>query len=165
MKSPVHAKSGSDLGKCEIRNIRVSHATPNRPLQRTVIHKARGIVSGAAATLVPKSAYRYDEQETMCSEAAVLKSMKMHTLTAEGTLIGFAGFICSFHCALCSAIFCVAQAADSPIASVTLAVPEAAMSCEYRIPYRPHRKSCVSPTCCGSRMPHKPNQEEMCCWT
>lgn len=37
--------------------------------------------------------------------------------------MGFAGFICSFHLALCSAIFCVAQAADKATASVTLAVP------------------------------------------
>ena len=40
--------------------------------------------------------------------------------------MGFAGFICCFHRALCSEIFCVAHAADTPIASVTLAVPEAA---------------------------------------
>lgn len=61
----------------------------------------------------------------------------MRTFTAAGTLIGFAGFICSFHCALCSAIFCVAQAAETPIASVTLAVPVLA------IPYSPHKKPCA----------------------
>ena len=44
-------------------------------------------------------------------------------LISGGTLMGFAGFICCFHRALCSVIFCVAQAADTPIASVTLAVP------------------------------------------
>ena len=38
-------------------------------------------------------------------------------------MICFAGFICSFHFALCSAILCVAHTADSPMASVTLAVP------------------------------------------
>ena len=38
-------------------------------------------------------------------------------------MISFAGFICSFHFALCSAIFWVAHTADKPMASVTLAVP------------------------------------------
>ena len=41
-------------------------------------------------------------------------------------MICFAGFICPFHFALCSAIFCVAHTAEIPIASVTLAVPETA---------------------------------------
>jgi len=158
----VNAKSGSDLGTCEIRNMRVYHATPNRPLQRTVIRRKQARCCNPSTKNCLQIRRARDHVLRGCGAE---KRMKMHTLTAEGTLMGFAGFICSFHCALCSAIFCVAQAADSPIASVTLAVPEAAMSCEYRIPYRPHKKSCASPTCCGSRMPHKPNQEEMCCWT
>ena len=51
-------------------------------------------------------------------------------------MICFAGFICSFHFALCSAIFCVAHTADIPMASVTLAVPERAGEAGNEAPYR-----------------------------
>ena len=68
--------------------------------------------------------------------------------------MGFAGFICCFHLALCSAIFCVAHAADTPIASVTLAVPATTTCCQQQlshgscIQYTTHCPSdCIAPLC------------------
>ena len=58
-------------------------------------------------------------------------------------MIGFAGFICCFHRTLCSAIFCVAHAADTPIASVTLAVPETARCCQHE-QMRESRETCYT---------------------
>ncbi len=59
-----------------------------------------------------------------------LQDRWMLALISGGTFICFAGFICCFHLALCSAIFCVAHAADTPIASVTLAVPATKTHCQ-----------------------------------